>query len=74
MYIVYTKDNCTFCEQAKSLLEQKGLPYQTKKLGQDISRDELLAKIPTARTMPQILKDDRLVGGFVELRKELLAA
>ena len=74
MYIVYTKDNCTYCDQAKKLLEQKGVPYQTYKLGQDITRDELLAKIPSARTMPQILRDDRLVGGFMELRKELLAA
>jgi glutaredoxin len=74
MYIVYTKDNCTYCDQAKTLLTQKGMPFKAYKLGEDISRDELIAKIPTARTMPQIMKEDRLVGGFMELRKELLAA
>lgn len=73
MFTVYTKDNCAFCDQAKTLLESKGLPFQTIKLGEQITRDELLAKIPTARTMPQILKDDMVIGGFKELR-QLLAA
>jgi glutaredoxin len=73
MFTVYTKDNCTYCEQAKSLLQSKGLPFQTVKLGEGISRDELLAKIPTARTMPQIMKGDQLIGGFMELKAQLAA-
>ena len=73
MFTVYTKDNCSFCDQAKQLLTAKGIPFQAIKLGEGISRDELLAKIPTARTMPQILKDDQPIGGFTEL-KQLLAA
>lgn len=68
MFTLYTKDNCTYCDQAKMLLTSKGLPFQTLKLGSDITREELLAKIPTARTMPQILKDGQLIGGFKELK------
>ena len=74
MFTVYTKDNCGYCDAAKQLLTSKGIPFQAVKLGEGISREELLAKIPTARTMPQILKDGELIGGFAELRKELLAA
>ena len=73
MFTIYTKDNCTYCDQAKSLLAQKGIPFQALKLGEDITRDELLAKIPSARTMPQILKDGAPIGGYMELR-QLLAA
>lgn len=73
MFTVYTKDNCTYCDQAKQLLTTKGLPFQALKLGQDITREELLAKVPTARTMPQIFKDDQLIGGFVELKAQLAA-
>jgi glutaredoxin len=73
MFTVYTKDNCTYCDQAKNLLQSKGLPFQTLKLGEHVTRDELLKLIPTARTMPQIVKDDVVIGGFKELR-ELLAA
>ena len=71
MYTVYTKDNCSYCEMAKALLQQNGLPFQAIKLGEGISRDELLVKIPTARTMPQILKDDVLIGGYTELARTL---
>ncbi len=83
-YTVYSKPNCGFCDQAKSLLEAKGLQYdvinldvgQPKVDGQKyISRDDLLAKIPTARTMPQIfMQDDTAavhIGGFQELKKTL---
>lgn len=73
MFTVFTKDNCTYCDQAKLLLTQKSLPFQIRKLGEDITRDELLSLIPTARTMPQILKDDKPIGGFTEL-KQLLSA
>jgi len=71
MFTVFTKDNCTYCDQAKALLSAKGIPFSVKKLGEDITRDELLALIPTARTMPQILKDGQPIGGFMELRAQL---
>ena len=73
MFTVYTKDNCGYCDAAKQLLTSKGIPFMALKLGQDITREELIAKIPTARTMPQILKDDEPIGGYTELR-QLLAA
>ncbi len=80
MFTVYSKPACTFCDQSKALLEAKGMEFKVVNLdvGQPkvegaeyISRDELLAKIPTARTMPQIMQDDVLVGGFTELKKLL---
>lgn len=73
MYTIYTKDNCTFCDQAKNLLMQNQIAFRTLKLGEDITREELLAKIPTARTMPQIMLDDQLIGGFTELKQRLAA-
>lgn len=80
MFTVYSKPACTYCEQAKALLEAKGLPYevvnldvgQAKVEGQNyISRNDLLAKVPGARTMPQVLNDGVVVGGFTELKKLL---
>ena len=75
MFTVYTKDNCSFCDQAKQLLTSKGIEYTAVKLGEDISREELLAKIPNARTMPQIIKSDNnasvVIGGYAELKRHL---
>lgn len=82
MITVYSKPACTFCDQAKALLESKGLEFKVINLdvGQPrqegaeyVTRDQLLAKIPTARTMPQIMDGDVHVGGFTELKQHLEA-
>lgn len=69
--IVWTKDACPFCVQAKALLEQQGIEYEEKQIGVDYTREQLLEAVPTARTVPQIFLDDKLVGGFTELKKKL---
>lgn len=73
MFNVYTKENCPQCDEAKRLLAQAGQQFTTFKLGEDISRDELLALIPTARTMPQIMLGEQVIGGVQELKKALSA-
>jgi glutaredoxin len=67
--IVWSKDNCTFCDQAKSLLEQRNIAYEEKKIGHGYTREDLLEAVPTARTVPQIFVNNNHVGGFTELRK-----
>lgn len=76
MITIYGKENCTFCDQAKTLCEMKGVEFEYKQLGVDFERDEFIqemseiyAVIP--RTMPQIIQDSAYIGGFKEL-KEIL--
>lgn len=70
--IVWSKYQCTFCEQAKSLLTQKGIEFEERKIGDGYTREELLEAVPTARTVPQIFLDGELVGGFNELKERLV--
>jgi glutaredoxin len=67
--IVWSKDNCTFCDQAKALLEQRNIAYEEKKIGHGYTREDLLEAVPTARTVPQIFVNNNHVGGFTELKK-----
>jgi len=67
--IVWSKDNCTFCDQAKALLEQRNIAYEEKKIGHGYSREDLLEVVPTARAVPQIFVNNNHIGGFTELRK-----
>jgi glutaredoxin len=67
--IVWSKDNCTFCDQAKALLEQRNIAYEEKKIGYGYTREDLLEAVPTARTVPQIFVNKNYIGGFTELRK-----
>ena len=66
---VWSKYHCPYCEQAKALLTQKGVVFEEKKIGDGHTKEELLQAIPTARTVPQIFIDDKLIGGFTELKK-----
>jgi glutaredoxin len=69
--VLWSKYNCTFCDQAKALLAQKGIEFEERKIGDGYTKEELLEAVPTARTLPQVFLDDELVGGFAELRKRL---
>jgi len=69
--ILWSKYNCTFCDQAKALLTQKNIEFEERKIGDGWTKEELLESVPTARTLPQIFLDNELVGGFTELKKRL---
>jgi glutaredoxin len=66
--IVWSKDNCPFCDQAKGLLKMKGIEFEERKIGHGYTKEQLLEAVPTARTVPQIFLDENLIGGFTELR------
>ena len=70
--IVWSQDQCAFCEQAKGLLEMKGIEYEVRNISQDWTREQLLESVPTARSVPQIFLDNEYVGGFQELRQRLM--
>lgn len=67
--IVWSKNHCPFCDQAKNLLTLKGIEYEERNINNGWDRDDLLAAVPGARTVPQIFLDDQLIGGFTELRQ-----
>jgi len=69
--LVWSKYNCPFCDRAKALLTQKGIEYEERKIGDGYTREDLLEAVPTARTVPQIFLDDKLIGGFTELTQYL---
>ena len=70
--IVWSKDQCPYCDQAKALLKQKGIAYEERNITSGSwTREQLLEVVPNARTLPQIFMDDVHVGGFNELRRHL---
>lgn len=65
---IYTKWGCPYCVRAKALLDSKGVSYQEH----DITfggpkRDEMVQRVPAARTVPQILIGGQSIGGSDEL-------
>ena len=70
--IVWSKNSCPFCDQAKALLESRGIEYEVRNISHDWTREQLLESVPTARSVPQIFLDEEYVGGFNELRQRLM--
>jgi len=71
MITVYSKNNCPFCVQAKSLLQLKGVEFEEVKIDEVTeAREFVLAE--GHRTVPQIYKDGKLLveGGFQGLKKQ----
>ncbi len=69
--IVWSKYQCPYCDQAKALLNSKGIQFEERKIGDGWTKEDLLEAVPTARTVPQIILNDELIGGFNELKKKL---
>ena len=69
--IVWSKNRCPYCTQAKALLESRGIEFEERNIEDGWDKEDLLAAVPTARTLPQVFLDEELVGGFNELRKRL---
>lgn len=69
MIVVYSKDNCVFCDKARALLKLKAKEFVEYKLGKDFDRDTLLEMFPDARTFPVITLDKQFIGGYTDLEK-----
>jgi len=69
--IVWSKNQCPYCDQAKALLKHKGIDYEERNINNGYSKEQLLEAVPTARTVPQVFLDDNYIGGFTELRTHL---
>lgn len=67
MNIVWSKENCPHCEQAKNLLAQHDIAFEERKIGTKWTKEQLLESVPTARSVPQISLYGQYIGGYNEL-------
>ena len=67
MFDMYTRPTCFWCVRAKHLLESKGISYRDLDINNDNLRKELKIKAPGIRTIPQIFKDGKRIGGYEDL-------
>ena len=82
MYTIYSKPNCTYCDQAKALLQLKNLEYseliidvgQVKDSAKEyVTVETLKSRLPSVKTVPQIFRNEEHIGGFDALKLSLLS-
>ena len=67
--LIYTKDNCIWCDRAKILLDLKKISYNEINLSDDSERLKFYEKIgDNVKTVPQVFIDDNRIGGFQDLK------
>ena len=65
---MWSKVQCPFCDMAKTLLKNKGIVFEERMIGVGWTREQLLESIPNARTVPQIILNGVLIGGYEQLK------
>ena len=66
---IYSKQWCSYCANAKRLLETRGFDFEDLDITQDPALETQLINQTGQRTVPQVFVEDRFVGGFVELAR-----
>lgn len=80
---IYTKPYCPWCDKAKEVLNEIGIPYREYVISpgydedepdpnqQFVTKQELLERFPGAKTVPQIWINGEHIGGCAELQTQV---
>ena len=66
--IVWSKMQCPYCDMAKALLKQKNIEFEERKIGAGWTIQQLLESHPNVKSVPQIILNDKYIGGYQELK------
>jgi glutaredoxin len=68
LFNIFGRTTCVWCDRAKALLEQEGLPYQFFNIEEDRTAYSIFrGHFPDAKTVPKITEDDIQIGGYEDL-------
>ncbi len=70
MLKIYSKAQCTYCDQAKALLKSKNIEFDEVRIDLDPSAREFLISAGH-KAVPQIYENSLYIGGFDALRQHL---
>ena len=71
-FTVYSKDGCPYCETVKRVLLGKDLIFTEYKLDVDFDRDSFYNEFGEGSTFPQVVMDDKKLGGCQDTVKYLV--
>lgn len=69
---IFGSASCTYCDMAKALLTERGIPFTYHDVdASDGAFDTLARRIGRWTTVPQVFVDGTHVGGFDGLQRKL---
>ena len=70
-FTIYSKEGCPFCQQIKLLLELNEFKFVEYILDRDFNRDQFYSEFGEGSTFPQVIMDDKTLGGCTDTIKYL---
>ncbi len=71
VFVVYSKEGCPYCSKIEKVLEMTKQQYTVYKLGEHFTKEQFYAEFGEGTTFPQVLGDDKKLGGCVDTIKFL---
>lgn len=66
--MIYTTTYCSYCNAAKAFLNSKGVSYKEIDVTEDLNAKRRVTDELGWSTVPIILINDRVIGGYDDLR------
>jgi glutaredoxin len=74
-FTIYSKRGCPYCDKIKTILGdlsiRKGCSVSCYELGTDFDKDEFYSEFGEGSTFPQIILDNKNLGGCIDAVKYL---
>jgi len=70
-FTVYSKDGCPYCTKIQQVLELSKLEHKVYKLNEDFTKEQFYAEFGKGSTFPQVIMDDKHLGGCTDTVKYL---
>ena len=65
-FTVYSKEGCPYCTKVEQVLQLASLPYVVYKLNSDFNKDEFYSEFGEGSTFPQVIVNDKHIGGCTD--------
>jgi len=62
--VLYSKENCQWCDRARMLLDSVDIDYLEYKYEQDFTKEQFYNEFGEGATFPQVNMGKEYVGGF----------
>lgn len=70
-FTVYSKENCQHCYKVKQVLELTGSNFVVYNLNENFTKEEFFTEFGEDATFPQVVCDDKKLGGCMDTVKFL---
>lgn len=65
-FTVYSKNGCPYCDKVKEVLKLANLDHVVYTLDEHFTRDQFYKEFGQGSTFPQVILDDKHLGGCVD--------